>query len=77
MVDKANHKRMVHALEITRQAGVPYSSFRTGRSKERGFRIVKLLIDYPREQLFSRINLQRCGFRVGCDGSSPRALEEG
>lgn len=56
MVDKANHKRMVHALEITRQAGVPYSSLRTGRSKERGFRIVKLLIDYPREQLFSRIN---------------------
>jgi len=54
--DKANHKRLVHALEICMEAGVPYSSLRTGRIKKRPFRIVKFAFDYPREQLFDRIN---------------------
>lgn len=55
-VDLNNHKRLVHALEICMQAGVPYSSLRTGRVKERPFRIVKVAFDYPREELFDRIN---------------------
>ena len=55
-VDLNNHKRLVHAIEITMQAGVPYSSLRTGRAKERPFRIVKMALDYEREELFDRIN---------------------
>lgn len=55
-VDLNNHKRLVHAIEITMQAGVPYSSLRTGRVKQRPFRIVKMALDYEREVLFERIN---------------------
>ena len=55
-VDLNNHKRLVHAIEIIMQAGVPYSSLRTGRAKERPFRIVKMALDYDREVLFDRIN---------------------
>lgn len=55
-VDKNNHKRLVHAIEITMQAGVPYSSLRTGLIKQRNFRIIKVAIDYDRDVLFDRIN---------------------
>ncbi len=55
-VDLNNHKRLIHALEIITEAGVPYSQLRTGRAKERPFAIRKYAIDLPREELFSRIN---------------------
>lgn len=55
-VDLNNHKRMVHAVEISMQAGVPYSSLRTGKAKKREFDIIKMAVDFPREQLFDRIN---------------------
>ncbi len=54
--DPANHKRLVHAVEVSIEAGVPYSSLRTGVKKERPFRVLKMMIDYPREELFDRIN---------------------
>lgn len=56
--DLRNPRRAVHALEICLEAGVPYSSLRTGRAKERPFRIVKFYIDLPREELFGRVNLR-------------------
>ena len=54
--DLANHKRLVHALEICLESGVPYSSLRTGKTKQRPFRIAKFALDLPREVLFDRIN---------------------
>lgn len=54
--DLANHRRLIHAIEISMQAGVPYSSLRTGERKQRPFRVVKLAIDHEREVLFDRIN---------------------
>ena len=54
--DLNNHRRLVHAIEITLQAGVPYSSLRTGKKKQRPFKIVKFAIDHTREELFNRIN---------------------
>ena len=56
IVDKCNHKRMIHAIEITLQAGQPYSSLRTGAVKPRPFKILKYAIEMPREILFERIN---------------------
>lgn len=56
VVDRRNPKRVIHAVEIYLQAGVPASSLRTGRPKPRPFRTLKLSIDMPREQLFARIN---------------------
>lgn len=55
-VDRDNLKRVRHALEISMQAGVPYSSLRTGTKAKRPFDIVKFYVDWPREQLFDRIN---------------------
>ncbi len=55
-VDRRNPRRLLHALEVSLQAGRPYSSFCTGEARQRDFRVVKLAIDYPREQLFGRIN---------------------
>jgi tRNA dimethylallyltransferase len=56
IVDKANTKRVMHALEITLQAGVPYSTLRTGEKQQRPFRVIKLAIDMDRATLFDRIN---------------------
>lgn len=56
IVDPANHRRIIHALEICLEAGVPYSSLRTGRIAERPFDIKACYIDRPREELFDRIN---------------------
>lgn len=56
VVDRRNPKRVIHAVEICLQAGVPASSLRTGQPKSRPFRVLKLCIDMPREPLFARIN---------------------
>lgn len=54
--DLNNHRRLVHAIEISLQAGVPYSSLRSGETKKRPFRVVKMAINHSREALFDRIN---------------------
>ena len=54
--DLRNTQRIVHALEICYQTGRPYSSFLSQQSKQRPFRIVKIGLLRPREELFSRIN---------------------
>lgn len=56
IVDLQNHRRLVHALEISLEAGVPYSSLRTGQPKPRPFEILKFAVELPREELFNRIN---------------------
>ena len=55
-VDRKNHKRVIHALEICRTTGRPYSSFRTHTQKERPFRIIKIGLNRQREKLYDRIN---------------------
>ena len=56
IVDKRNHKRVVHALEICYMTGKTYTSFRTNTQKERPFRVLKFGLRREREQLFARIN---------------------
>ena len=55
-IDHKNTSRVCHGVEICRQAGVPYSTLRTGVAKQRDFKIVKLALNIDREQLFERIN---------------------
>lgn len=55
-VDLNNPKRLIHAIEICREAGTSYSSLRKGERKERPFGIEAYAIDMPREELFDRIN---------------------
>ena len=62
IVDRQNPRRVVHALEICHMTGRTYTSFRskeTGSkevSKERPFRIKKIGLTLPREELYNRIN---------------------
>lgn len=56
VVDKNNPRRVVHALEICHQSGHPYSFYRRGTIKQRPFRIVKIGLDRPREEMYERIN---------------------
>lgn len=58
IVDKKNHVRVIHAIEVCRQTGVPYSTLRTGKIKERPFNIIKIGLNLDRQQLFDRINLR-------------------
>ena len=55
-IDRKNTSRVCHGVEICRQAGVPYSTLRTGTAKQRDFNIVKLALNIGREHLFDRIN---------------------
>lgn len=55
-VDHCNYKRVLHAVEICRLTGKPYSSFRTNSRKERPFRIIKIGLKRDREELCERIN---------------------
>ncbi len=56
IVDKSNTRRVVHALEICLEAGMPYSHLRTGKRRERPFKVIKFAIERPRQELFGRIN---------------------
>lgn len=56
VVDRQNHRRVIHALEICYQTGKTYTSFRTQKRKERPFRIVKIGLTRDRQELYDRIN---------------------
>jgi len=58
IVDRKNPRRVVHALEICHMTGQTYTSFRAGERKERPFRIVKVGLTRPREDIYNRINLR-------------------
>ena len=55
-IDRHNTSRVCHGVEICRQAGVPFSSLRTGTAKQRDFNIIKVALNIERDQLFDRIN---------------------
>lgn len=54
--DLKNPKRVIHALEICTMTGKTYTSFRLRKEKVRPFRIIKIGLQRPREELFERIN---------------------
>ncbi len=56
VVDRKNHRRVIHALEICHQTGQTYTSFRTKQKKQRPFHIVKIGLNREREELYQRIN---------------------
>lgn len=78
IVDRANTRRVIHAVEVSLEAGAPYSSFRTGKSRTRPFNIIKLAIDRPRHELFDRIN-RRVDMMIeaGLEEEARRAFAQG
>lgn len=66
IVDRQNPARLTHCIELSLTTGRPYSSLLTKRTNDhrlttndqsrRPFRIVKVALDRPREELYERIN---------------------
>ena len=56
IVDRQTPRRVVHGLEICLMTGKTYTSFRKREKKQRPFRIVKIGLNRPREELYDRIN---------------------
>lgn len=56
VVDRNNPRRVIHALEICKQTGRTYTSFRSNTIKERPFDIIKIGLNRDREALYQRIN---------------------
>jgi len=55
-VDQKNYKRVIHGLELCRMTGLPFSSFRKDKAKERPFRIVKVCLNRDRKELYDHID---------------------
>lgn len=55
-VDQQNPARLAHCIELCLTTGRPYSSLLTKTAKRRPFRIVKIGLDRPREELYERNN---------------------
>ena len=56
VVDRNNPRRVIHALEICKQTGRTYTSFRSNTIKKRPFDIIKIGLNRDRETLYQRIN---------------------
>lgn len=70
-VDRNNPARLAHCVEICYATGKPYSSLLTHTAKKRPFRIVKIGLERPREELYDRIN--RRVEQMIADGLEPEA----
>ena len=60
-VDRHNPQRLMHCLEICQATGKPYSSFRKSTIltvEQRGFEVEYRMVERPREELYSRINMR-------------------
>lgn len=55
-VDRSNPARLIRALEVCRITGIPYTALLTNTMRTRSFRILKIALEMPRENLFNRIN---------------------
>lgn len=76
--DVHNTRRIVHALEVSLQAGKPYSSLRTGISRQRPFKTIKFAIQHSREELFARINTRvEAMIKAGLEDEAYKALAKG
>lgn len=64
IVDKRNHIRLIRALEVCRQTGRTFSSFRSQKKTKRNFDIIKIGIKRSRENLLERI-YQRVDCMIG------------
>ncbi len=55
-VDRSNPARLAHCLELCMTTGRSYSSLRSGIVRQRPFRVLKIGLARPREELYERIN---------------------
>ena len=55
-VDIQNTQRVLRALEVCISTGQPFSSFRKNQKVERPFKMIKIALERPREELYARID---------------------
>ncbi len=55
-VDLQNPHRLIRALEVCRASGKSFSSFHGQEKAERPFKVIKIGLNWGREQLYERIN---------------------
>ncbi len=55
-VDLANPTRIIRALEVSMQTGMPYSSQLKNNVANRNYNIIKIALNIPRNELHNRIN---------------------
>ena len=53
-----NPQRMLRALEVIMASGESIIKYRTGEKQQRPFDVIKIGLELPREELYSRINLR-------------------
>lgn len=58
LVDRNNKQRIIHAIEVSMTIGKPYSELLQNKKKKRPFKIIKIGLTLPREQLYQQINLR-------------------
>lgn len=56
LAEQQNPARLIRALAFKRTTGQSITAYRSGRVKERPFRVIKIALDLPREVLYDRIN---------------------
>jgi tRNA dimethylallyltransferase len=56
--DLSNKQRVSRALEVTLHTGKPFSEWLKDEPKTRNFKIIKIGLERPREELYERINLR-------------------
>jgi tRNA dimethylallyltransferase len=54
--ERLNPHRLMRALEVHKATGRSILSFHKGHKAERDFRVIKIALELPREQLYERIN---------------------
>lgn len=54
--DIMNPKRLIRALTVIEQTGMPFSSFHKKNPRPRNFECIKICLDLPRNELYERIN---------------------
>lgn len=55
-VDEQNTQRVLRALEVCLSTGKPFSSFRKNQKVQRPFKMLKIALERPREELYTRID---------------------
>jgi len=55
-VDLHNSARLIRAIEVFKQTGKTFSSFRSKDKKKRDYTIVKIALERPKNELYDRIN---------------------
>ncbi len=55
-IDLSNPQRVIRALEVTLATGRKFSSFKSYSKKKRDFKVERIIIERPREELYNRID---------------------